>query len=522
MASQEPMLAIKVVGPGPDRVTRRFSVPAQAGSTTWADMERSIRTLHSIAPSATVVVTYLDEDNEEICIDSDAELADLIASAARRNQTSIRFTVNLKEAMGNASDPRESFNSVATYRTQASQNLSSILPPPPSPKSFDREGWQVLDDGTPSHSAAAHTSSSSSSYGRNVHIHSGSSDERPSSQAFDSYRDSGSDGAGGPTTHSFSSIHSQAINPLDDSAAFERVPPLFPPLNAEASPSSNPPPSYAADMKARQDVEQRLLAVIAENEARLQEMKKNPNYAPGSAAAAAPASSAAGLGGLPEDVRKFLDQVRGVVANYPEALRQLNIIVDQQIARNVNANLEYAIMQIQASIARVHAQSVDLAGSANDTVDKFSKAAREAAYKARIEAYDASRRAYEEARSAARMAREAFKSARSGRGGGMAASSSSSPPSTAAKVPPPSAVAVQDEVAYAERARMAAEAGFGLGVPPAKAAAAAAVASQNAYAKQLAKLTDMGFTDEGLNMDLLSQNDGEVEKVVELLMELQV
>ncbi|KAI8843048.1 hypothetical protein BC829DRAFT_297577 [Chytridium lagenaria] len=94
------MLAIKVVGP--DRVTRRFSVDT-AVVHTWEDIERQIKTLHAL--SEPFYVTYLDEDNEEIRIDSDGELADLIAGAKRQGLSSLRFTVTLKDGSGNVMRP---------------------------------------------------------------------------------------------------------------------------------------------------------------------------------------------------------------------------------------------------------------------------------------------------------------------------------------------------------------------------------------------------------------------------------
>ncbi|KAJ3217320.1 hypothetical protein HDU67_008122 [Dinochytrium kinnereticum] len=538
------MLAIKVVGPGPDRVTRRFSISTTA-KAAWEDVEKQIKALHSI--TGAFYVTYLDEDNEEIRIDSDAELADLIASAQRQNQSSIRFTVSLKEGLGNAPDPRESTNSVATYRTQASQNLSSIIPPPPSPKSFDREGWQVLDDGTPSSTSASNSTSASQSFGRNFHIHSGSSEERPTSQPYEFYRDSAAD-----ATTSFASVHSQTFsnahptNPFDDAAAFERVPPLFP-VVSPTGPSATADASF--DPKARADIESKLHAVIAENEARVEDMKKNAkigekerlSQTPPTPAGRVSSTLGSAYASLPEEVKKFIEQVRSAVASSPEALRQLNLIVDQQIARNVNVNLEYAIQQIQASIAKVHHTSVEAfnasASTASEATDKFSKAAREATYKARIEAYDASRRAYEEAKSAARMAKEAFRQAR-GTGGGATGSSSSlatasyAVPTTSFEKPkdssPPSYLSTDGSgKPYAETAKSAAESGFGLGLPfppfsPDAERGSNGVNNRAIYVKQLDKLRDMGFVDEGLNMDLLSQNDGEVERVVEVLMQLQV
>ncbi|KAJ3098225.1 hypothetical protein HDU97_004177 [Phlyctochytrium planicorne] len=505
------MLAIKVVGPGPERVTRRFSInPSEKSS--WESIERQIKTLHGI--NTPIIVTYLDEDNEEIRIDSDVELADLIASAQRQNLSSIRFSVSLKDAMGNASDPRESINSVATYRTQASQNLSSIIPPPPSPKSFDREGWQVLDDGTPVGSSGAHASSSSLSYGRFGNQFSSSSDDRPVSQPLDMYRDSasGSEAYNSQPRYDIS-ITYPSLSPFDDSHALESVPPLFP----------TPTPTSAPDYKARAEVEAKIFAVIAENEAKLKDEENNEKAAPepsASTSSSAPAPGSTG-GGLPEDVRKFIDQVRSVVSSYPEALKQLNVIVDQQIAKNVNVSLEYAIHQIQASIAKVHQTGIDVLNS--ESAEKFSKTAREAAYRARIEAYDASRRAYEEARSAAKMAKEAFRQARRGPNAAASTSSSSSSIPTPASTPasekgtPPSYLS-RSSADYEEAAKAARDSGYGIGLP----SYGASERDPARYEKQKAKLRDMGFTDEGLNADLLEQNDGQVEKVVEMLMQLQM
>ncbi|KAJ3279750.1 hypothetical protein HDU76_009405, partial [Blyttiomyces sp. JEL0837] len=140
-------IAVKVVGPpcpnGQDTpVTRRFTLSLDP-TPRWSDVESQITSLHNI--SLPFTVTYLDEDNEEIRIDRDSELLDLIASAQRRNLASIRLTVkNVGNISTISEDPRRSDSSVATFRTQASQNLSSaFLPPPPSAAALNAEGWKV-------------------------------------------------------------------------------------------------------------------------------------------------------------------------------------------------------------------------------------------------------------------------------------------------------------------------------------------------------------------------------------------
>ncbi|KAJ3194708.1 60 kDa SS-A/Ro ribonucleoprotein [Irineochytrium annulatum] len=536
--------------------TRRFTIHPQE-KHSWHDIDRQIRQLHGVLPSSTLHVIYLDEENEEISIDSDAELADLIATTLRNGASSIKFTARVKVAANTSGstnadsreEQRRSIASNATFRTQASQNLSSIIPPPPSPHAFEREGWQVQYDGgerdignvgphaSARDQAAAYSSHSSfaSQYASNRSFYLNDDSDRPASQPFNIHDHSPSrrSDAAGPSDADIAAIR------YPDLASFEasNIPPLFPPTQTDD------------EIKRQSELQAKLLALIAENEVILEEKRRSSagssaaggekaaeKAVPADGAPAAPTTpstaSAVAAGGpkrLPDDVGKFLDQCRSIVAHYPEAVNQLNLVIDQQLKSNVHANLEYAMSMIQTSLMKAQRAGASYLNSPE--AQRLSKAAREAAYRARIDGYDASRQAYEEAKIAARRAREAFRSARrqnstTSTSGELAGAGGVTTYIRVGQQPGPGSSGA-DQARYAASASAAAKAGYGIGLPPiAKGSTAAPGGGAGGvdpqrYATQMKKLADMGFKDPSLNRDLLDANNGEVERVVEALMQLQ-
>ncbi|KAJ3034121.1 hypothetical protein HDV00_005442 [Rhizophlyctis rosea] len=61
---------------------------------TWVGFEAQVRRVHSIPPTFTILVSYKDEDGDNITIDTDAELADLLRQS---NGRTIKFHVALRD-----------------------------------------------------------------------------------------------------------------------------------------------------------------------------------------------------------------------------------------------------------------------------------------------------------------------------------------------------------------------------------------------------------------------------------------
>ncbi|KAI9349278.1 hypothetical protein DFJ73DRAFT_960047 [Zopfochytrium polystomum] len=534
------MVAIKVQGPNGD--LRRFTLPDTTGAAgtnfppRWADVERQIATLHNITVPFTT--TYTDEDNEEIVIDTDVELADLLASAKSRGASSIKFAVKLS---GGNEDPHVSKSSVATFRSQASQNIAAYLPETPTAATLNNEGWKVIiDEGSSSPSPPSNSSLSGTSYGsvsssgilRRSAI--GAGQQQPATQEF---------GAGGissqpavidpfnpfvtttpsseqttsmryPTLQEFelSTAASTGVDPAA-LAALRRPPTTDVLLGASSSQDQSEfSQSLLADLEAealrerekQRQLEAELLALLEENRRALEDQRRNPTDVSTDPLSNLPANSTSATSSsrMPADVQKFFDQVRSILARYPNSFPQLAAVVEQQIRTNVHTSLEIAMSQIQAALSNL--QKAASAVSTTSTAD-LSKMARDATYRAAVEANNASRRAYEEARSAARAAREMYKSRKTG-----------------ATAP------ISPQAGYASQASAAASQGYGLGLPtdPRWSGAPSAVGLQNAsstdqgFSEALVRLREMGFLDDDLNRDLLAENAGDVGKVVEALSRL--
>ncbi|KAJ3417280.1 hypothetical protein HDV05_005736 [Chytridiales sp. JEL 0842] len=546
-------LAIKVVfGTPSDPITRRFSVPLDPAYPTWKDVEAQeltthfspptmtslsfttdtakrdqIKTIHGIPSSASIVVTYRDEDDEDIAIDTDAELNDLIKSTIQRGAASVRFTVKLVKD-GNAessspvpkSDPYGSTDSFATFNSQqVSQNISSFLPTPPSPSTLHNEGWKVtVDEGSPPHSSSARVApayASSSSAMSRFGVDSGDF-ERPASQPF-VLNESGI----------LSPTSSKVEYPsLPDRSSLSRSP-----LGVS---SSTAPQTSTADPDAQRKMESEIMAVIAEHRAM---MKGIP--APESGSGSSTASPEDGKEKSKNVVLEFLDKIREIIKKRnPEMVSKIDKVISK-VRSNMHATLELAISEIQQALTRLQhtynttiptayshlsTQSQALTNNltqtsqsilkgASDFQESVTRSTRDFATKAAIEANNASKRAFEEAKEAARRVSH------------LAGSSSSqktpaeSEPSTTLD-PPLGASSDAKSSSYESQAYEAATKGFGLGTPTDPRYKTST--QKGKFEAEVQQLADMGFLDVELNRDLLRMNDGSLERVVEVLARLEM
>ncbi|KND00074.1 uncharacterized protein SPPG_04415 [Spizellomyces punctatus DAOM BR117] len=81
---------------------RQFSINRVAAGYDWKSFEDEIRRLHEIPPTTRIVVTYKDQDNDTISLNTDAELRDA-AFEARQGKSAgdrvvIRFDVRDRDA----------------------------------------------------------------------------------------------------------------------------------------------------------------------------------------------------------------------------------------------------------------------------------------------------------------------------------------------------------------------------------------------------------------------------------------
>ncbi|KAJ3082148.1 hypothetical protein HDU99_003522 [Rhizoclosmatium hyalinum] len=111
----------KVTGPSGD--IRKCEL-TENHQSSWAALEQELKTLHGI--SGPITVHYLDEDNDLIMIDSDAELTTLLKWVIHTKATTIKMTVT--PAFAGGFDQYNSTNSMASYRTQDS--FSGVIPAP--------------------------------------------------------------------------------------------------------------------------------------------------------------------------------------------------------------------------------------------------------------------------------------------------------------------------------------------------------------------------------------------------------
>ncbi|KAJ3023259.1 UNVERIFIED_CONTAM: hypothetical protein HDU68_008703 [Siphonaria sp. JEL0065] len=112
----------KVTGPAG---TIRKCALTEEHQKSWLALEQEIKTLHGL--NGPVSVNYLDEDNDQILIDSDGELATLLKWVAQTKATSIKMIVN-PAFPSMLPDQYNSTNSMASFRTQDS--FSGVIPTP--------------------------------------------------------------------------------------------------------------------------------------------------------------------------------------------------------------------------------------------------------------------------------------------------------------------------------------------------------------------------------------------------------
>ncbi|KAI9209495.1 uncharacterized protein BJ171DRAFT_487178 [Polychytrium aggregatum] len=79
---------------------RRFNISPDAHLLSFADLESEIRTLHWI--SVPIIVTYQDEDGDEISFDTDSELRDLLAQLKRTGSSTLRLNIAVNESVVSA------------------------------------------------------------------------------------------------------------------------------------------------------------------------------------------------------------------------------------------------------------------------------------------------------------------------------------------------------------------------------------------------------------------------------------
>ncbi|KAJ3136765.1 hypothetical protein HK100_001339 [Physocladia obscura] len=141
---------LKVTGP---TGAIRKCVLTQNAQKSWLALESEIRILHGITGPA--AIHYIDEDGDQILIDSDAELTTLLKWIGQTKKTSIKVLVN-STGVTPGIDQYSSATSMASFRTQDSF-VGAI--PAPSAHLSSNDSWRFKSDQYSSQEASPTTNS---------------------------------------------------------------------------------------------------------------------------------------------------------------------------------------------------------------------------------------------------------------------------------------------------------------------------------------------------------------------------
>ncbi|KAJ3236843.1 hypothetical protein HDU81_010309 [Chytriomyces hyalinus] len=111
---------------GPSGAIRKFALTEQL-QKSWLALENEIKSVHGISGMA--LIQYVDEDDDLIVIDSDAELATLVKSLSKTQAATVKMTVTPSNSHI-MPDHYNSTSSMASYRTQVEFSYVSIIPAP--------------------------------------------------------------------------------------------------------------------------------------------------------------------------------------------------------------------------------------------------------------------------------------------------------------------------------------------------------------------------------------------------------
>ncbi|KAJ3276688.1 hypothetical protein HK104_003641, partial [Borealophlyctis nickersoniae] len=359
-------------------VLRRFNVEA-GQSLTWNTLEQRIRALHSL--TGPILVTYTDEDGDEIALDSDTELEELLNHSNPAQPATFKFRVRLRGLETSSSLGGESRISSARSSIMAADAMDSWhllgtggeLPPPEVGSAAEQlrsaadrlariTGNPLLPDEvqSSSNSPAGATMTEKVDQEAPVPWSNGLMSDLELSQMH------------GPT---------EVIEEGPEADKTEE------PSEAGSQNSEVPSLKGIESEGERAETDREHHTESSDRDERANDAQSSQNTSDG-----------ANLGA---EIHRLTEQVRQMLAAHPEVVAQVNSAVEQ-IQTVMTSNFELVFSQLQTALQSPQMQNVF----------RTAQEASSNAMRGATDAAEISRRAYEDARAAAEAGRRAWEQRR--------------------------------------------------------------------------------------------------------------